>query len=170
MQKDFVFGKLGSNEAQLIVKNVVEKIRKFEGKVIFTKDTHQKDYLSTREGRFLPVEHCIENTPGWELIEEVDTIQKEKALPIYLKTTFGSMALMQALVEENQKTPIESIELIGVCTDICVVSNAILLKAALPEVEIEVDASCCAGVTPQKHKAALETLRSCQIVVKELHL
>ena len=166
MQNDFVSGVLGSEEARKIEGNVVEKVQNFDGKVIFTKDTHHADYLSTQEGKYLPVGHCIEGSCGWELIDGLDRIQKEKNWPVYCKPTFGSLELAAALAQENQKSPIDSIELIGVCTDICVVSNAFLLKANMPEVPIYVDASCCAGITVEKHEAALETMKSCQILVE----
>lgn len=163
MQKDFVNGALGTKEAVAIVPAVVDKIREYEKENIFvTRDTHQKDYLTTQEGRKLPVEHCIEGTPGWELDPTV--AEAVQGAAIVNKPTFGSTELMNIIREISEKDEI-SIELIGLCTDICVVSNALLLKAAVPEVEISVDASCCAGVTPEKHEAALETMRSCQIQV-----
>ena len=163
MQKDFVNGALGTKEAVAIVPAVVDKIRQYEKENIFvTRDTHQKDYLTTQEGRKLPVEHCIEGTPGWELDPTV--AEAVQGAAIVNKPTFGSTELMNIIREISEKGEI-SIELIGLCTDICVVSNALLLKAAVPEVEISVDASCCAGVTPEKHEAALETMRSCQIQV-----
>ena len=163
MQKDFVNGALGTKEAVAIVPAVVDKIRQYEKENIFvTRDTHQKDYLTTQEGRNLPVEHCIEGTPGWELDPTV--AEAVQGAAIVNKPTFGSTELMNIIREISEKDEI-SIELIGLCTDICVVSNALLLKAAVPEVEISVDASCCAGVTPEKHEAALETMRSCQIQV-----
>ena len=163
MQKDFVDGALGTKEAVAIVPAVVDKIRQYEKENIFvTRDTHQKDYLTTQEGRKLPVEHCIEGTPGWELDPTV--AEAVQGAAIVNKPTFGSTELMNIIREISEKDEI-SIELIGLCTDICVVSNALLLKAAVPEVEISVDASCCAGVTPEKHEAALETMRSCQIQV-----
>ncbi len=164
MQKDFVDGALGTAEAVAIVPAVVEKIKEYKKEDIFvTRDTHQKDYLSTQEGRNLPVEHCIEGTPGWELDSKV--AEAVSGAAIVNKPTFGSTALVDMVKKIAEKEDI-SIELIGLCTDICVVSNALLLKAAMPEVEISVDASCCAGVTPEKHEAALETMRSCQIMVK----
>lgn len=165
MQEDFVFGKLGSKEAQQIVPKVVEKVKNFEGVVIFTQDTHNENYLQTQEGKNLPVEHCQKGSKGWQLIKELDNIQKEKQWKIYEKGTFGSLLLAQELCKEAEQQKIESIELIGVCTDICVVSNALLLKAYLPEIPFFVDAACCAGVTEEKHKAALEVMESCQIKV-----
>ncbi|MBQ9607051.1 MAG: cysteine hydrolase [Lachnospiraceae bacterium] len=163
MQKDFVDGALGTKEAVSIVPAVVEKIREYRPEDIFvTRDTHQKDYLSTQEGRNLPVEHCIEGTPGWELVPDVAAAVK--GAMIINKPTFGSTKLADTIKEISDREEI-SIEMTGLCTDICVVSNALLLKAAMPEVEISVDASCCAGVTPEKHEAALETMRSCQIQI-----
>lgn len=166
MQQDFVYGTLGSEEAREIVPAVVEKVRKFDGEVIFTKDTHGTDYLDTQEGRNLPVEHCILGSAGWELIAPLEEIRKQKNWKSYPKGTFGCLDLAADLRAEDEKQGIESIELIGVCTDICVVSNALLLKAYMPEVPVAVDGCCCAGVTPEKHEAALETMRSCQITVK----
>lgn len=165
MQKDFVNGTLGSKEAQEILPEVVKKVKSFEGTVIFTKDTHTPDYLNTQEGRKLPVEHCIENSEGWELMDELKKIQIETGAEVYCKGTFGCTKLAEDLKVINSKEKIESIEFIGVCTDICVVSNVLLMKAFIPEVEIQVDSKCCAGVTPDKHKAALETMRSCQVNV-----
>jgi len=136
-----------------------------KGQVIFTKDTHYEDYLSTSEGRMLSVEHCIKNTSGWMLIEELEQYCREQQSLVYEKNTFGCKELAQDLYAKHETEEIESIELLGLCTDICVVSNALLLKAFLPEVKISIDASCCAGVNPMKHQAALETMASCQIDV-----
>lgn len=166
MQQDFVYGALGSGEAKNIVDSVVEKIKNFDGEVIFTQDTHKADYLNTQEGRNLPVEHCIDGSEGWRLIEPLEEMRRKANLKSYSKGTFGCIELAADLRAENEKCGIASIELIGVCTDICVVSNALLLKAYMPEVTIYVDSSCCAGVTPDKHESALETMRSCQITVK----
>lgn len=163
MQNDFVDGALGTREAAAIVPAVVKKIKEYKTEDIFvTRDTHQKDYLSTQEGRKLPVEHCITGTHGWEL--EPKVAEAADGAKIVNKPTFGSMELMEMIKRISEKEDI-SIELVGLCTDICVVSNALLLKAAMPEVEISVDPSCCAGVTPEKHEAALETMRSCQIMI-----
>ena len=164
MQKDFVDGALGSAEAVAIVPAVVKKIESFDGEIFATLDTHGKDYMDTREGRFLPVPHCVRGTPGWELNAKVlDALQK-KGYTAVEKPTFGSVDL-PAILERAAGGETFSIELIGLCTDICVVSNALLLKAYFPETEIAVDPACCAGVTPEKHAAALETMRSCQIRV-----
>lgn len=165
MQKDFVDGSLGTKEAQAIIPAVKDKIENFDGEIIFTMDTHTEDYLNTQEGKKLPVSHCIKGTPGHEIIEELQPYTK-KALAIFEKETFGSRKLGSFLKELHKEKEIESIEFIGLCTDICVVSNALLVKAFLPEVPIIVDSNCCAGVTPEKHESALETMRSCQIEIK----
>ena len=154
-----------TKEAQSIVPAVKDKIENFEGDIIFTKDTHEEDYLNTQEGQNLPVVHCIRGTAGHEIIEELQPYTK-RALAIFEKETFGSRKLAGFLKELYKEKKIESIELIGLCTDICVVSNALLIKAFLPEVPISVTAGCCAGVTPEKHKSALETMKSCQIEVR----
>lgn len=170
MQHDFVDGALGTAEAKEIVPSVLAKVKGYEGEVIFTKDTHGENYLDTREGKFLPVTHCIKGTAGWELLEELDGFCREKKCKVYEKDTFGSLKLAHDLARRNaeggmENEGIEEIELIGLCTDICVVSNALLLKAAMPEMDIVVDASCCAGVTKEAHDAALCTMKSCQIQI-----
>ena len=154
MQNDFIEGSLGTAEAVKIVSPVVKKIQDFAGEMIFvTKDTHQDDYLMTVEGKHLPVKHCIENTLGWELDARVSEAlqQKEGQVPItYInKPTFASETLGEKL--KAVAAGRLEIELVGLCTDICVVSNALLFEGVLPEVEIAVDASCCAGVTPKSH-------------------
>ena len=164
MQNDFVTGALGTKEAEAIVKNVEEKIRNHEGPVIFTKDTHTPYYLQTQEGEMLPVKHCIRDTQGWEIVPQLEGLISEKHAKVFEKETFGSTDLADYLLDREEE--IESIELIGLCTDICVVSNALMIKAFLPEIRMYVDSSCCAGVTPQKHEAALETMRSCQIHIR----
>ncbi|MCI8483522.1 MAG: cysteine hydrolase [Lachnospiraceae bacterium] len=165
MQKDFVDGSLGTKEAQSIVESVVQKMKSYHKADIYvTRDTHQENYLETAEGRNLPVVHCVKGTEGWQLHPEIEKL----ADPSHImdKPTFGSLRLMEQLVQENQKESLE-IELVGLCTDICVVSNALLLKAAMPENTIRVDASCCAGVTPESHRAALLTMKMCQIGIEE---
>ena len=164
MQKDFVDGALGTAEAQAIVGRVAEKIAAHQGPVVFTQDTHQPDYLETQEGKNLPVEHCIEGTEGWRIIPELRPFAEAPGATVLTKPTFGSTQLAETLAA--RRAEIGEIELIGLCTDICVVSNALLLKAFMPEVQISVDSACCAGVTPEKHEAALETMRSCQIRVR----
>lgn len=164
MQKDFVDGALGSAEAVAIVSNVVEKIKSFDGYIFVTYDTHSEDYLNTSEGKKLPVPHCIKGTAGWELNEEVQSALVGKEYIAVEKPTFGSVDLPK-LIREKVGESFE-IELVGLCTDICVVSNALILKANFPENEISVIADCCAGVTPEAHNAALQTMKSCQINVK----
>lgn len=163
MQNDFIDGSLGTKEAMGIVPKVVEKIKTFEGNVIFTQDTHQKEYLSTQEGRKLPVEHCIQGTHGWEIYSQLKPFLLEKG---FCKNTFGSKELAEFLAEQSEKEKIDEIWLVGLCTDICIISNALLLKAFLPETTIKVDASCCAGVTVESHNRALEAMKVCQIEVE----
>ena len=160
MQKDFVDGVLGTKMAQEIVPAAEAKIAGFQGKVLFTRDTHQKDYMDTQEGKNLPVPHCIKGSEGWEIIPKLRKYCKE---PPVDKPSFGSMELAQRLLGEKEK--VDSVTLIGVCTDICVISNAMLIKAALPEVPVYVDAACCAGVTKESHETALKAMKACQIYV-----
>ena len=165
MQNDFIDGALGTPEAVTIVDKVVEKIGQYNRKcIIATRDTHESNYLETSEGKYLPVEHCIKGTHGWEIREEVALVMPEAM--IVDKPTFGSTRLVRLLQSEYDNEDIE-IELVGLCTDICVVTNALLLKTALPDVKITVDGSCCAGVTPESHRAALLTMKMCQIEVME---
>ena len=164
MQNDFIDGSLGTKEAEEIVNNVKKEIEDTSyTKIYATEDTHYEDYLITREGKYLPVEHCIKNTKGWYINALVKEALEKRGATYIEKNTFGSVDLMELI--KNYDKQIESITLIGLCTDICVVSNALLIKAALPETDVIVKANCCAGVTPEKHEAALETMRSCQIDV-----
>lgn len=171
MQNDFVTGALGTPEAQAIVPKVVKKIEGWKGEVLYTRDTHRKNYLDTQEGKHLPIPHCIYGTGGWQLVNEVANAHYKPTELFesdeYEKSTFGSIELMDELqsFQEGTVFEINSITLIGLCTDICVISNALLLKAALPEVPIVVDASCCAGVTPESHKNALAAMKMCQIEI-----
>lgn len=163
MQNDFIDGALGTPEAEAIVEPVVKLIEGWPGRDIFaTRDTHLSNYPETQEGRRLPVVHCVKGTKGWELESRVAAALKDAEL--IDKPTFGSVALAQRLKEMAEQEELE-ITLVGLCTDICVVSNAILIKAYLPEVPVRVIADCCAGVTPKTHEAALETMRMCQIEV-----
>lgn len=164
MQKDFVDGALGTKEAVAIVENVAEKIRGFDGTIFATYDTHYDNYMETSEGRKLPVPHCIRGTEGWQLNDAVAAALVERGYTSVEKITFGSVDLPQILKDAAGEETF-SVELVGLCTDICVVSNALLLKAHFPEVEITVDSTCCAGVTPATHNAALDTMRCCQICV-----
>lgn len=165
MQKDFVDGALGSPEAQSIVPKVMDKILNFEWKIFATLDTHAANYLETAEGKKLPVPHCIKGTPGWMLDDGVAAALEQKGYTPVEKVTFGSVLLPRMLYQESAGEPFTA-ELIGLCTDICVVSNALILKANFPEMDISVDSSCCAGVTPEAHQAALTTMGSCQIHVR----
>lgn len=156
MQNDFIDGALGTKEAQAIVPNVKKKIEEYKSRgdeIIFTRDTHPATYLDTNEGKHLPVPHCILGTNGWHIADEIEV----PTANIIDKPAFGYSGWGEYYFEE--------IELVGLCTDICVISNALILKAAFPEIDITVDASCCAGVTPESHQAALTTMKMCQINV-----
>ncbi len=162
MQNDFIDGSLGTKEAVAIVPKVVEKIQNFDGLVLYTRDTHGEDYMSTQEGKNLPVMHCIKGTTGWEICEEIAKLVKIEPID---KPTFGSTELAEKLAAMNAEEIIESITLCGLCTDICVISNAMLLKAFMTEVPVLVDAACCAGVTPESHDNALKAMAMCQIQI-----
>lgn len=171
MQNDFITGSLGTPEARAIVPNVKKKIEESVSNgdlIIFTRDTHHSDYLSTQEGRKLPVEHCIRDTDGWQIREGLVPEGYNFAM-LWDKYTFGDYMLPEKLSDIMYYfiSDVDEIELIGLCTDICVVSNALLLKAYYYEgYNISVDATCCAGVTPETHEAALKTMEMCQINVK----
>lgn len=159
MQEDFVTGSLGSEMAQAIVPNIKNKIKEYEDRgdvVLYTQDTHYDHYLETNEGKHLPVKHCIFGTSGWEVVNELNNENYTHVL----KETFG-YTNWDLFIDDD----VEEIELVGVCTSICVVSNVLILKALYPEMNITVDASCCACVTPESHKAALETMKMCQVNV-----
>jgi len=160
MQKDFVYGSLGTKEAQAIVQKTRDKIASHQGELWFTLDTHQEDYLESAEGMNLPVEHCIKGTDGHALVEELQEFASRGRF--FEKPTFGSVEMAKAL---SLRPDITSVELVGVCTDICVISNALLLKAFRPELSITVDRTCCAGTTPDNHDASLIAMKSCQIGV-----
>lgn len=161
MQKDFIDGALGTREAVAIVPNVAARIQKArqDGElVVFTRDTHRDDYLSTQEGRLLPVAHCLYGEAGWQIDAALDVADA----PVFDKPSFGSMQLAAYL----QTLPgLEAVELVGLCTDICVISNALLIKPAVPEVTVSVRADCCAGVTPERHENALRAMQCCQVAV-----
>lgn len=162
MQNDFVDGALGTKEAEAIVERVVSKIEHFDGRILATLDTHYEDYLNTQEGSRLPVPHCIRMTEGWQLNDSVLSALSKKEYKTIEKNTFGSTGLVEEIGSMSKHKELE-VELIGLCTDICVVSNALLLKAHFPQMHICVDACCCAGVTPKTHQAALDTMKMCQI-------
>lgn len=170
MQNDFIDGALGTPEAQSIVPNVIRKVEQYRkdpnGVIIYTADTHNENYLETQEGKKLPVPHCIHPSKGWMIPEEIYTLNA----PIILKKTFGAENLPNYLTSiericEKEKGAIEAIEFVGLCTDICVISNVMIAKSVYPEVPIIVDSSCCAGVTPESHTRALEAMKMCQIEV-----
>ena len=163
MQNDFIDGALGTKEAVAIVPNVKAKIENFEGTVLFTRDTHFEDYMDTQEGHNLPVPHCIKGTEGWEIRPELEALRTTEAID---KVTFGSSELPEKIATLNAEYPIESITFVGLCTDICVISNVMVTKAFLPEVPVIVDAACCAGVSPETHKNALEAMKVCQVKVE----
>lgn len=177
LQKDFIDGSLGTPEAQAIVKNVVDKINNYENKgntlVLMTKDAHGSNYLDTLEGTMLPIPHCIENTPGWSINKEIkDAVRKNRFLSyssdkiinsrIY-KNTFGSDELRMFF--EKFKDDIEEVEFVGLCTDVCVISNVLMCRMVLPDTPIYVDKNCCAGTNEERHLAALEVMKSCQIEI-----
>ncbi len=163
IQNDFVDGALGTKEAQGIIKNASNKIKDFNGKIFVTLDTHYDNYMETAEGKNLPVPHCIKGTKGHELNPEIKKALEGKDYTVVEKITFGSKEL-PSIIEKEVGNEF-SAQLLGLCTDICVVSNALLLKACFPENEISVDAACCAGVTPETHNAALNTMGCCQIKI-----
>lgn len=159
MQVDFITGSLGSKDAKAIVPAVVNKVKNFAGRVIFTRDTHFDNYLQTQEGTKLPVVHCIKDTSGWQICDELKPYVKT----VVDKETFASMDLPRIIKDFGEN--IEKIELCGLCTDICVISNAMILKAAFPETPVEVDADCCAGVNKERHNTALDAMRAVQIEI-----
>lgn len=162
IQNDFVTGSLGTKEAQEIVQNARKKIESYEQdnkEIVFTRDTHEENYLMTQEGRNLPVKHCMRGTEGWEIIPELQEYTKGRR--IFDKPSFGSIELASYVRDGGY----DRVEFIGLCTDICVVSNALLVKAYVPEITVAADASCCAGVTPQSHDSALCTMKMCQIEI-----
>lgn len=167
MQKDFIDGALGTEEAQKIVDNVVQKIRQYTeagDRIVFTMDTHREDYMRTQEGRNLPVAHCIKGSSGWEICAKIRDAVDLSQCKIYEKVTFGSEEYANDW-KKGVYADVDEVELVGLCTDICVISNAMLTKAFAPEIPVKVDASCCAGVTPQSHQNALEAMKMCQIQI-----
>ena len=160
MQNDFIDGALGTPEALAIVPHVKDRIEGFDGKVIFTRDTHFENYMDTQEGKNLPVPHCIKNTDGWQIRAELDALRTTEALD---KLTFGSKDLVEVIGREEN---VESITFLGLCTDICVISNVLLTKAFYPEIPLFVDAKGCAGVTPESHRNALSAMKMCQVTIE----
>lgn len=162
MQNDFIDGALGSPAAQAVVPYVVERVKNFEGTVLFTRDTHRENYANTQEGRNLPVVHCLRGTHGWQLHPELEVLRKTEPID---KVTFGAASLPAILSDLDDHDRISSITLLGLDTDICVISNALLIKTFFPEIPIRVDARGCAGVTPESHQTALEAMKACQIEI-----
>ena len=163
MQNDFIDGALGTKEAVAIVPHVVETVKNFKGTVLFTRDTHFDNYLETQEGRNLPVKHCIKDSEGWMIRKELEALRTTEAID---KVTFGSMEFGPMLQKMNEEDPINTITFVGLCTDICVISNVMIAKAFLPEVPIIVDAKGCAGVSVETHNNALAAMEVCQIKVE----
>ena len=160
MQNDFVTGSLGTQEAQLIVPRIAclcHVYKELGDEIIFTRDTHCADYLATQEGKNLPVEHCIKGTWGWQIVDDL----QHYATNVIDKPTFGSTQLASYVAQGNY----DQVTLVGLCTDICVISNALLIKASCPELKVSVDAGCCAGVSPQSHSNALQAMKMCQIEI-----
>lgn len=157
MQNDFVSGALGTSEAMDIIPNLVEKLKKIDNDLIFTQDTHKENYLETEEGKRLPIIHCIKKTPGWEIINEIKPFTAKGT--VIEKAAFGSTRLPSMLKKYDE------IELCGLCTDVCVISNALLIKAFYPDKTIIIDSACCAGVTPESHQAALLVMKNCGCVI-----
>lgn len=166
MQKDFIDGSLGSPDGPAVAEAAAEKIRSFEGIIFATLDTHLENYLETSEGKKLPVPHCIKGTPGWQLDRRIAAALEGKTYTCLEKPTFGNLALPKLIRRAVAGDEELEIELIGRCTDICVVSNALILKSAFPEAKISVDSACCSGVSPETHRAALDIMNCCQIDIK----
>jgi nicotinamidase/pyrazinamidase len=162
MQNDFISGALGTPEAREMLPRAVEKVKSCRGPVLFTRDTHGADYLDTREGSAPPVVHCVRGTPGWQIHPALDALRPGEPMD---KPGFGALALGDVLRDMDRRETVASVTLIGLCTDVCVISDAIIARAALPEAAVAVDAACCAGLTPQGHLTALEAMKACHISV-----
>lgn len=165
MQNDFIDGSLGTKEAVNIVPNVIKKIKEYDGEVIYTRDTHDEKYLQTQEGINLPVIHCLKESKGWNIKDEIMVLAENSKSKIFNKPSFGSTELVDYIKEIYSNGQVAEVEIIGLCTDICVISNAIMIKSSIPEIKVIVDSNCCAGVTPQSHKNALEAMKMCQIKI-----
>ena len=165
MQNDFIDGSLGTKEAVNIVPNVIKKIKEYDGEVIYTRDTHDEKYLQTQEGINLPVIHCLEGSNGWNIKDEIMVLAESSKSKIFNKPSFGSTELVDYIKEIYSNGQVDEVEIIGLCTDICVISNAIMIKSSIPEIKVVVDSNCCAGVMPESHKNALEAMKMCQIKI-----
>ena len=166
VQNDFVTGALGTEEARRMLPALLKKTENFSGEIWVTQDTHGENYLDTQEGKMLPVPHCILGTAGWELTAELKRVLQNREPRVYRKSCFGSVEMVRDLKKLYEQDALESVELVGVCTDICVISNALMIRSAMPELPVYADAACCAGVTPEKHRAALQIMESCQVRVR----
>lgn len=165
MQNDFITGALGTKEAESIVGGVLKKIEDFEGEVVYTRDTHSKDYLKSHEGKHLPIPHCIIGTEGWQLEKRIRTIKDERQSPVFDKPSFGSTRLLDFILDKAKDKELTEIEFVGVCTDICVITNILTIKTFLPEMKLTAHSKLMAGTTPENHKKALDILRLCHIDV-----
>lgn len=165
MQNDFTYGALKNDDAIGIIPAIEDKILSFDGEVIYTRDTHTEDYLETQEGRKLPVKHCIIGSEGWEIVKPLEELRQKKNAKTIDKPTFGSLELADYVLNLYNEGNVEEIEFIGVCTDICVISNAMIVKNTIPELTVKVDASCCAGVSKESHETALKAMAACQIEI-----
>jgi nicotinamidase/pyrazinamidase len=163
MQTDFISGVLGTPEAVAALPRVIDRVRAFTGPVLFIRDTHGPDYLDTQEGSFLPVLHCARGSEGWMIHKELEAL---RVLPVVDKSAFGSLELGLLLRDMDREDKVRSIMIIGLCTDFCVISNAFIAKAVLPEARIIVDAACCAGATPEGHRVALSAMKVCQVIIE----
>lgn len=165
MQNDFTYGALKNEQAISVISNIAAKIEEYDGEVVFTRDTHYENYLETREGRYLPVEHCIKGKDGWQIVDELERLRIKHGYDAFDKETFGSVDLAKYVSDKYKEGKVKEVELVGVCTDICVISNAMLIKAFVPELDVKVDSKCCAGVTVESHENALNAMKACQIEI-----
>lgn len=163
VQNDFVSGALGSAEARAMLPDLLSRVRNFDGPVLLTRDTHYADYLATQEGKRLPVVHCVEGSEGWQFVPELEALRREHDYRVFEKETFGSTALARELGEAAVRGEVGTVFFAGLCTDICVVCNALLVKSFAPQVRVAVLADCCAGTSVAAHEAALATMASCQV-------
>lgn len=164
MQNDFTTGALGTPEARAIVPGVVEYASSFPGVVLLTRDTHYADYLTTREGRLLPVTHCVEGSDGWQFVPGIQALRTERGWRVFDKETFASTELAHFLAGKEREEGIASVEIVGLCTDVCVISSALVLRSACPQTPVYVHPTLCAGSTPERHERALDIMAACQVL------
>ena len=165
MQNDFTYGALKNQDAIDVIPLIEKKLSSYDGEVYFTMDTHGDDYMNTQEGRKLPVPHCIKGTEGWQIVDSLKKYCEDNNCKVYEKPTFGCVKLAEDIAALYEKETLDEIEFVGVCTDICVISNAMLVKAAVPELTVKIDAACCAGVTKESHATALKAMAGCQMEI-----